>query len=145
MNDILQWSKTVDSFVQQYGRRMPQDKRDDLRQDIYVALLDYQKPLDEELVVELAMRVVDTNHLKNIFELRYSDQGKIIEQDLNLEVREAIDSLSVDLQELAFDLFFEGLSQTEAAKKHHKSQWWVSTKRTKILKSLKNYFKTRVN
>lgn len=143
MNDVLRWKPTIDKFVDRYAKNQDKDRQDDLRQDIYLAVMEETKELVcEDQVINIAEFVVDRNHVKRIYEENFVDRGASYEASVEdkVEAKRMLDSLPEDLRDIANDLFVHEASQDEVARKYGRSQRWVSTVKHRILSRLRDRF-----
>jgi DNA-directed RNA polymerase specialized sigma subunit len=148
--NVVDWEPVVAKFVSTYGKNMPKDKRDDLHQEIYVALLEDvlrtdASPRTEARILEIASNVADRLHAHRVFEEKFCEiPGPLRTSSLetNVAVQQAIASLPLADQQIAEELFFLGLSQEEIATRHRRTQPWVAKYKRQILTKLKTILKS---
>lgn len=155
---VEKWSKVIDQFIGSHAKALPLEEREDLRQDIFVALIEVYGPsLDRctELWADLVARSV----LDGFREERRSrslppnwasyDAENLVPDssapnlDLELDLRKALSQLPDGLQSIAVDLFYHDLSQQEVASKYHKTQPWVAVAKKQIVNRLYSFLKEK--
>ena len=154
-DDILKWEKDIDTAISKFTQNLSQDRKEDLKQEIWVELLEHQPIPDSRTAYIHACRVLSRNHKAAQKELEKLEQLTDYHEAMidpastkfvkSLMVREAVDKLVDPWKSVIEDLFFEGLTQDEVAEKNGKSQFWVSEKKNQALMSLKLILKRRTN
>jgi len=149
----------IQKFITAHARGFFPDERDDLHQDIFVALLEEDPNGDyAEFQVNLtAQRVLQEfrnsrfiDRKSGLTRLRIEDfreddnYSKFLHDphtpnlDIRLDVERAIKRLPDKLQDIVEDFFYRGLTQEAVAEKHGKTQAWASKTKSKIQKLLSN-------
>lgn len=155
---IEKWSEVVDRFLGSHAKAIPYEEREDLRQDIFVALLEsYGPTLDR--CTELWVDLIGCRVLESFREERRSrslppnwtsfDSESLVPDssapnlDLELDLRKALSQLPEALQNIAIDLFYRDYSQQEVAVKYHKTQPWVAVAKKQIVNRLYSFLKEK--
>lgn len=151
-SNVEQWSKTVDQFVKGHANGLPPEDREDLRQDIFVALLEvygsFREDTSDELLVDLvALAVLDRfreERRARLAPLTWTPvdvdtqvrDTKTTNLDLRLDIRGAVSQLPTGLQNVAVDMFYHELTQQEIAVKYNRTQPWVAVAKKQIVKKI---------
>lgn len=157
-SNVEQWSAVVDQFINSHAKSLQPDEKDDLRQDIFVALIEgYGSSFDRctELWANLTARAV----LDNFRSERRSRSGlpnwgpydveNLVPDpsspnlDLQIDLKRALEQLPNGLRNVALDLFYHDLSQKEVADKYRRTQPWVAAARKKIANRLYSFLKEK--
>lgn len=155
MNEnILQWKSAVDDAINKYARKLSKDRKEDLAQEIYLALLQSEVEVTtEDQVRRIAQDIMDS-HRKTVIrerkrEEKVSEEGvdgldkkalalfRCGGEDGKLALKEALSKLPADLRAIIDDLFFMGFTQEESAAYHNKSREWVKWKKKEALAALR--------
>jgi DNA-directed RNA polymerase specialized sigma24 family protein len=141
----------ISTFIHDHARSFLPEDKEDLRQEIYVALLK-EDPLDnyQEYHVNLtALRVLEEFRANRYDGLRnvtsngcdhevYLSDPRTPKLDLRLDIEAALKKLPENLRDIAEDLFYRGLTQEAVAEKHNRTQAWASKTKKRIQKLLSN-------
>jgi DNA-directed RNA polymerase specialized sigma24 family protein len=143
--DILKWDAVIDQFVNKFSR-LSADKKDDLRQEFYLALLQAEPPPDtREEVVSILHKTLDKTRRQDMLSKRrtvdmeeYVDAGvKPITEDLVL-LHEALCLLPTVQSAIIQMIFIHGHTEAELAEIYDKSQSWISKQKAKGLATIKS-------
>jgi RNA polymerase sigma factor (sigma-70 family) len=155
MNDhILQWAPAVEDALNKYARKLSKDRKDDLRQEVYLALLQLEEEVlitSSEQAFRVAQKVLNRERMSSKREdvLTEDDINQLNKKDAELFrcwnfedeslVDEAVQKLPPLLRYLIIDLYFAGLTQEEAANNRGITQQAVGLQKKKALKLLNIY------
>jgi len=155
---VEKWSPVVDRFISGHAKALPQDEREDLRQDIFLALIESYGPTLErctEMWAELlALRVLECfreerrprslppNWTSFDTENLVPDSSAP-NLDLELDLGKALSQLPDGLRNVAVDLFYHDLSQQEVATKYNRTQPWVAVAKKQIVNRLYSFLKEK--
>lgn len=155
-NNVTEVSTEVEQFIDSHAKGLMPDEREDLRQDILVALIEGFGPAlriyDPMWVNLMALAVLDhfrtERRLRNApltwapldLEERVPDVTAP-DLDITLDLRKALDCLPSGLHNVALDLFFYDLSQQEVAAKYKRNQSWVSAAKKQIVQKVYSFLK----
>lgn len=156
-NNVDRWSATVDQFLKSHARGLLPEDREDLRQDIFVALIETYGPTleartDELLADLVSLAVLDTFRAERrartapqilLDEEHLSISAPLPQLDLGLDIRKALDRLPNGLRNVAVDLFFLDLSQKEVADKYNRNQTWVAAAKRQIVQQVYSFLKEK--
>ncbi len=131
--DIIKLNKSIEKATDIMSQRLGRNPT-----DLEISLF---LEIDEEKIIETRQA------LQNIKSLDYNEENidlynsikiedKSIDSDI-LDLKEAINNLSKEEQNIIIDRYFNDLTQTEVSKELGMSQVQVSRKETKILQKLK--------
>ena len=152
--NVEQWSKVVDEFVKGHANGLQSDEREDLRQDIFVALIEICGPalaVSNALWVDLIARDVlekfREDRRSRLAPLTWSQVdienqvARTTNLDLNLDIRQALAQLPTGLQNVAVDLFYREFTQQEIAVKYNRTQPWVAAAKRQIVQQVYSFLK----
>jgi RNA polymerase sigma factor (sigma-70 family) len=84
-NNILQWDSVIAGVLNLYARKLSKDKKDDLRQEIYLALLESEPPVTSvEQANRLANRVIDRSRKAHKREKQRTTSSGLLEDNLGV-------------------------------------------------------------
>ena len=131
--DIIKLNKSIEKATDIMSQRLGRTPTD-LELSLFLEI-------DEEKIIETRQA------LQNIKSLDYNEENvdlynsiKVEDKNINsdiLDLKEAINNLSKEEQDIIIDRYFNDLTQTEVSKELGMSQVQVSRKETKILQKLK--------
>lgn len=131
--DIIKLNKSIEKATDIMSQRLGRTPTD-LELSLFLEI-------DEEKIIETRQA------LQNIKSLDYNEENidlynsiKVEDKNINsdiLDLKEAINNLSKEEQNIIIDRYFNDLTQTEVSKELGMSQVQVSRKETKILQKLK--------
>ncbi|MBR2246594.1 MAG: sigma-70 family RNA polymerase sigma factor [Bacilli bacterium] len=131
--DIIKLNKSIEKATDIMSQRLGRNPTD-LELSLFLEI-------DEEKIIETRQA------LQNIKSLDYNEENidlynsiKVEDKNINsdiLDLKEAINNLSKEEQNIIIDRYFNDLTQTEVSKELGMSQVQVSRKETKILQKLK--------
>lgn len=131
--DIIKLNKSIEKATDIMSQRLGRNPTD-LELSLFLEI-------DEEKIIETRQA------LQNIKSLDYNEENvdlynsiKVEDKNINsdiLDLKEAINNLSKEEQDIIIDRYFNDLTQTEVSKELGMSQVQVSRKETKILQKLK--------
>jgi DNA-directed RNA polymerase specialized sigma24 family protein len=150
------WSQVVDQFIVSSARGLPPEDREDLRQDIFVSLVEAFGPSLEHCskpyLSIIALAVLDnfrTERRARSASLTWAPidvENQVPDVtapnlDLGIDLKRALGCLPQGLHNVAVDLFFHDLSQQEVAAKYHRNQTWVAAAKKQIVSKIYSFLK----
>jgi DNA-directed RNA polymerase specialized sigma subunit len=151
--DILRWDEVVNQFVNKFSRLSP-EKKDDLRQEFYLALLQANPPPQtRDEVVSILHKVLDKTRRQAVLSKRRTadldecrdigvnpdtENRILLEEMLSLLPDRSKDKVFFGRRDILQCLFFGGMTEEEVGIFFGKSQSWVSKQKKKGLETIKS-------
>jgi len=147
--NILKWESQIKKAVNLYGRKMFGSDKQDLTQNCYVAILrasDKVTQVEQDRGEDAAKGYVfvmcrnellsSQRPLRNVHLVPFFDTGAAAQKP-NEKLRDAIECLKPEEQELLYDVYYQGYSVSQLAKAANVPIGRLQYHKQRILKELK--------
>lgn len=143
MSDIAVWQHLIDAEIKRRNRKIGLPELEDLRQDLYVAILEARA--DSATDVQRVCRRVLSGNRTNADQISMSDpvlQNELIPADVLRDprrlaaVRRAVEDLPQPDQLVILQMFYEGQAIEDVAKSFGQSVAWVRRVRDAAFKQI---------
>jgi DNA-directed RNA polymerase specialized sigma24 family protein len=151
-SNVEQWSAVVNQFINSHAKSLQPDEKDDLRQDIFVALIEGYGP-DFERCTELWADLIACRVLEDFREERrirttprsFDDVPDATAPDLDfgMDLTKSLERLPNGLRKVAVDLFYHNLTQQEVADKYKRNQTWVAAAKKQIVSQIYSFLQEK--